>query len=333
MTRCATSTAPTLRSSGPTRSSPGAATAPPRRAAPWSSSLAEHPHHHDHHHHHPAPGNALRAAAALTIAFAIVEALGGWWTGSLALLSDAGHMLTDGAALGLGAIAAWMARRPPSERHSYGLGRAEIVAALVNAGAMLVIVLGLGYEAVVRLKSPSAVNGGAAALIAAVGLALNLWVMRRLHGHDLNTRAARLHVIGDALGSVAALASGALIALTGWTRADPLASLAICVLIAFSSWRLLREGLHAPMEGRPQGLSVETIGSEMARVDGVLSVHDLHVWMLSGSRTALSAHVMVRSMGQWERILAELQRRLHERFGIDHVTLQPETATRPLVRH
>ena len=157
--------------------------------------------------------------------------------------------------------------------------------------------------------------------------------MRRLHGHDMNTRAARLHVIGDALGSVAALASGTLVALTGWTRADPVASLAICVLIAASSWRLLRESLHALMEGVPQGLSVETIGSEMARVDGVLSVHDLHVWMLSGSRTALSAHVMVRSMGQWERTLAELQRRLHERFGIDHVTLQPETATRPLVRH
>src|SRR5213083_3234973 len=150
--------------------------------------MAEHPPHH-HHHHDQGSGPALRGAAALTVAFAVVEALGGWWTGSLALLSDAGHMLTDGAALGLGAIAAWMARRSPSERHSYGLGRAEIVAALVNAGAMLVIVLGLGYEAVVRLKSPSAVNGAAAALIAAVGLALNLWVMRRLHGHDMNTRA------------------------------------------------------------------------------------------------------------------------------------------------
>jgi len=294
--------------------------------------MAEHDHHH-HHHHEPRSGSALSTAAALTVAFAIVEALGGWWTGSLALLSDAGHMLTDGAALGLGAIAAWMARRPPSERHSYGLGRAEIVAALVNAGAMLIIVLGLGYEAIVRLGNPTAVLGAPAALIAGIGLVLNLWVMRRLHGHDMNTRAARLHVIGDALGSVAALASGTLVALTGWTRADPVASLAICVLIAASSWRLLRESLHALMEGVPQGLSVETIGSEMARVEGVLSVHDLHVWMLSGSRTALSAHVMVRSMGQWERTLAELQRRLHERFGIDHVTLQPESMTRPLVRH
>ena len=275
----------------------------------------------------------LRAAALLTIAFAVVEGVGGWWTGSLALLSDAGHMLTDGAALGLGALAAWMARRPPSQRHSYGLGRAEIVAALVNAAAMLVIVIALAYEAIVRLNAPSAVNGGAAALIAAVGLALNLWVIRRLHGHDMNTRAARLHVLGDALGSVAALGAGAVIYLAGWTLVDPLASLAICVLIAVSSMRLLRESMHALMEGVPHGLSVETIGAEMARIDGVLSVHDLHVWTLSGSRIALSAHVVVRSMGHWERTLVELQARLHDRFGIDHITLQPESTTRPLVRY
>jgi len=301
--------------------------------------VAEHDHHHHHHDHHHdhdhahGAGSGLQAAAILTVAFALVEALGGWWTGSLALLSDAGHMLTDGAALALGAFAAWMARRPPSERHSYGLGRAEVVAALANAATMLVIVLGLAYEAIVRLKEPTAVNGGAAALIAAVGLAINLWVMRRLHGQDMNTRAARLHVLGDVLGSVAALGAGALVALTGWTRADPIASLAICVLISLSSWRLLRESLHALMEGVPHGLSVESIGAEMAHIDGVLSIHDLHVWTLSGSRTALSAHVVVKNLGQWERMRAELQERLHERFGIDHVTLQPESTTRPLVRH
>jgi cobalt-zinc-cadmium efflux system protein len=297
-----------------------------------------HPEHHEHHehphHHEPRAGTTLAVAALATVAYGVVEALGGWWTGSLALLSDAGHMLTDGAALGLGAAAAWMARRPPSSRHSYGLGRAEVVAALVNAGAMLVILVALAYEAIVRLREPSPVQGAAAALIAAAGLALNLFFLRRLapHAHDMNARAARLHVLGDVLGSVAALAAGALIALTGWTRIDPLASLVICALIAFSSVRLLRESLHALMEGVPRGMSVETIGGEMARVAGVVSVHDLHVWTLSGSRTALSAHVVVRSMAQWERTLAELQRRLHERFGIDHVTLQPETATRPLVR-
>ncbi|MBW8905798.1 MAG: cation transporter [Betaproteobacteria bacterium] len=305
--------------------------------------MAEHHPTHEHHGHHPhhahahAPraGATLGVAALLTVAYAMVEGVGGWWTGSLALLSDAGHMLTDGAALGLGALAAWMARRPPSQRHSYGLGRAEVVAALINAAAMLLIIVALAYEAIVRLREPAPVAGGAAALIAAAGLALNLWVMRRLapHQHDMNTRAARLHVIGDVLGSIAALAAGALIAATGWTRIDPLASLVICGLIAMSSVRLLRESVHALMEGVPAGMSVEAIGGEMARVDGVLSVHDLHVWTLSGSRTALSAHIVVLSLGHWERTRAELQTRLHQRFGIDHVTLQPETATRPLVRH
>ena len=305
--------------------------------------MAKHHHPHEHqedHEHHghvhaPRAGATLGLAALVTVAYALVEGVGGWWTGSLALLSDAGHMLTDGAALGLGALAAWMARRPPSQRHSYGLGRAEVVAALVNAAAMLVIIVALAYEAIVRLREPAPVAGGAAALIAAAGLALNLWVMRRLapHQHDMNTRAARLHVIGDVLGSIAALAAGALIAATGWTRIDSLASLVICGLIAMSSVRLLRESVHALMEGVAAGMSVEAIGGEMARVDGVLSVHDLHVWTLSGSRTALSAHIVVRSLGQWERTRAELQTRLHQRFGIDHVTLQPETATRPLVRH
>lgn len=303
----------------------------------YNRAVAEHPHRHSHEHHRhgPAPGGALRAAAFVTIAFALVEAAGGWWTGSLALLSDAGHMLTDGAALVLGAAAAWVARRPPSQRHSYGLGRAEILAAFVNAGAMLVIVLALAYEALRRLQVPHAVNGAAAALIALVGLILNLWILRRLapHQHDMNTRAARLHVLGDALGSLAALASGVLIALAGWTLVDPLASLAICLLIGASAVRLLRESLNALMEGVPRGLSVEAIGAEMARVEGVLSVHDLHVWTLSGSRAALSAHVMVRSLQQWEKVLHALQTRLHEKFGIDHVTLQPETGTRPLVRH
>lgn len=270
----------------------------------------------------------------ITVAFAAAEAVGGWWTGSLALLSDAGHMLTDAGALVLGALAAWMARRPPSQRHSYGLGRAEVVAALVNATVMLAIVVALAWEAVIRFAQPSPVNGLAAAVIAAAGLVVNLWVLRRLapHRHDLNTRAARLHVLGDVLGSIAALVSGVLIAATGWTPVDALASLAICVLIAVSAGRLMRESLHALMEGVPHGLSVETIGAEIARVEGVLSVHDLHVWTLSGSRTALSAHVVVRSLGEWDRMLGDLQTRLHLAFGIDHVTLQPESGVRPLVR-
>jgi cobalt-zinc-cadmium efflux system protein len=289
---------------------------------------------HHHRHGHPHADRTLSRAALATIAFAIAEALGGWWTGSLALLSDAGHMFTDSGALLLGALAAWLARRPPSLRHSYGLGRAEVVAALVNAAVMLVIVVALAWEAVLRYRQPTPVNGLAAALIAAAGMAVNLWVLRRLapHHHDMNTRAARLHVIGDVLGSIAALVSGAVIAATGWSPIDAIASLAICLLIAASALRLMRESVHALMEGVPRGLSVEAIGEEMARVDGVVSVHDLHVWTLSGSRTALSAHVVVRSLGEWDRLLGDLQRKLHETFGIDHVTLQPESGVRPLRR-
>lgn len=292
--------------------------------------MAEHHHHHGHSHAH----QMLRGAAIATIVFALAEAIGGWWTGSLALVSDAGHMVTDAAALVLGALAAWVARRPPSQRHSYGLGRAEVVAALLNAGTMLAIVVAIAYESFARLRSPAPINGVAAAVIAAAGLAVNLWVLRRLapHHHDMNTRAARLHVLGDVLGSIAALLSGAVIAATGWTPVDAIASLAICLLIAFSAVRLMRESLHALMEGVPHGLSVEAIGAEMARIQGVVSVHDLHVWTLSGSRIALSAHVVVRSLGEWDRLLGELQSKLHESFGIDHVTLQPESGVRPLRR-
>jgi cobalt-zinc-cadmium efflux system protein len=200
---------------------------------------------------------------------------------------------------------------------------------------MLVIVAALGYEALSRLDAPTVVKGEAAALIAFAGLALNLVILRRLapHHHDMNARAARLHVMGDALGSLAALVAGLVIALTGWMAIDALASIAICALIALSALRLTRESLHALMEGVPRGLSVEAIGHEMASVEGVLSVHDLHVWMLSGSRTALSAHVVVASMLHWDTTLPALQQRLHARFNIDHVTLQPESGARPLVRH
>src|SRR6185295_7989798 len=340
-TKHASSTAPSSRSSAPTRSSPGAAatTAPPKACSRGLPAVAEHhhDHHEDHHHHHRAGSHApaLHGAALLTVGFALVEAVGGWWTGSLALLSDAGHMLTDGAALGLAALAAWMARRPPSARHSYGLGRAEVLAALVNAVTMLVIAAAIAYEALARWQSPPPIKGGAAALIAAVGLAMNLVILRRLtpHSHDLNTRAAMLHVVGDAMGSAAALAAGLVIALSGWLLIDAIASLAIALLIAASALRLTRESLHALMEGVPHGVSVDAIGLEMARVEGVISVHDLHVWTLSGSRTALSAHVVVGGMREWDRTLAALQRCLHDKYGIDHVTLQPESDTRPLVRY
>jgi cobalt-zinc-cadmium efflux system protein len=276
----------------------------------------------------------LRRAAALTLGFAAIEALGGWWTGSLALVSDAGHMLGDGAALALAALAGWMAKRPPSQRHSYGLGRAEIFAAMLNGAALLLIAAAIGYEAMARFGQAREIHGGAAAGIALAGLALNLGIMKWLapHGGDMNTHAAALHVLGDALGSVAALASGVVILATGWTPIDAIASLVICGLIVLLSLRLLRESIHALMEGTPLRLSPEAVGKEIARQDGVLSVHDLHIWTLSGSRVALSAHVVVRDLAGWDGTLHVLRHVLHEHFRIEHVTLQPETAARSEVR-
>jgi len=285
-------------------------------------------------HAHAHTHSRLNAAVALTLGYALIEALGGWWSGSLALLADAGHMAGDGAALGLAALAAWAARRPASERHSFGLGRAEMFAALANSLAMLAIVGLLAFEALQRLSQPVAVHGAAVSAVAAVGLAVNLWVARLLAGgtRNMNTRGALLHVLGDILGSVAALSAGVVIVATGWTPIDPLLSLFIAALLVVSSLRLLRDAVHALMEGVPPEISLPEVGSAMAAVPGVVSVHDLHIWMLSGERVSLSAHVVVADLSRWEDILRALQHVASERFHIEHVTLQPEPQQRVLRR-
>jgi len=285
-------------------------------------------HDHDHHRHGHAHGHAayLPAALIVTLLYAGVEAGAGWWAGSLALLSDAGHMLTDALALALAATAAWAARRPPTARLSFGLQRIEILAALGNAGFMLAVILGIAWSAVERLLHPAPVHGLAVTAVALVGLVVNLGVAWLLaHGEStLNTRAALLHVLGDLLGSVAALASGLIIQFTGWTPADPLLSLLICGLILVSTLRLAREAVHALLEGVPPGLSLPDVGRRMAAVEGVVSVHDLHIWSLSSRRSALSAHVVVRDLDAWPRILDALGHALHDDFEIAHATLQPE---------
>jgi cobalt-zinc-cadmium efflux system protein len=291
-------------------------------------------HDHSHAHSHARSNSRLGAAVALTLGYALVEAFGGWWSGSLALLADAGHMATDGAALGLAALAAWAARRPASTRHSFGFGRAEMFAALANSLVMLAVVVLLAFEAFVRLKHPVAVRGVAVSAVAAAGLAINLLVARLLSGgaHNMNTRGALLHVLGDILGSVAALVSGLVVATTGWTPIDPLLSLFISALLVASSLRLLREAVHGLMEGVPPELSLPEVGTAMATAPGVVSVHDLHIWMLSGERVSLSAHVVVEDLARWEDTLAALQHLTAERFRIEHVTLQPESQRRVLRR-
>lgn len=278
-------------------------------------------------HRHPnAGGRMLWMATGLTLAYAGVEAAVGLWAGSLALVADAGHMVSDAGALALAAAAAWFARRPASRLHSYGFGRAEFIAALVNSLGLLVLVAWLAVSAVQRLQDPRPVVGEAVSVAAALGLLINILVAWTLSRGEktLNTRAALLHVAGDLLGSVAALIAGIVITFTGWTPIDPLLSLVIGALILISSLRLLRESLHGLMEGVPLDLLPEEVGRAIASVPGVASVHDLHIWSVKPGEAMLSAHVMVRDLQRWETVLAEARTMLQKRYGIGHVTLQPE---------
>lgn len=284
--------------------------------------------HHSHHHTHGDSGSQrpLLIVLALTASFAAVEAVAGWLSGSLALLSDAGHMLTDSAALGIGAFAAWLSRKPPSVRHSYGLQRAEALGALLNVTFMLAIVATIVYEAVKRLQDPQPVAGLTVVAVAAVGLLINLSAAWLLHQgeQNLNVKGALLHVIGDLLGSVAALVAGLVIWWTGWTPIDPVLSLLICALILVSSLKLLADVVHVLMEGVPQHLNLAEIDAAMSETEGVCGVHDLHVWSISSNEYALSAHVNINELMDWHNVLDSLNETLNRRFGLRHTTLQPE---------
>jgi cobalt-zinc-cadmium efflux system protein len=291
-----------------------------------------HDHAHHDHAHSPASNAVMYAAVGITLAYAAVEAVAGLVAGSLALVSDAGHMVTDAVALGIAAFAAWISRRPASDRHSYGYVRAEIIAAVVNSGFMIALVATIAFASVSRMLSPHRVDGEIVTLVAGIGLGVNLavaWLLSRGE-RNLNTRAALLHVMGDLLGSVAALASGLIVSYTGFTLIDPLLSLFICALILTSSLRLLRDGMHALMEGVPDGLTLAEVGRDMAGIAGVVSVHDLHIWALSSNRTALSAHVVVDNLGDWEVVLERMLAMLSGHHHIEHATLQPEAGSRRL---
>lgn len=282
--------------------------------------------HIQHHIGHDQGGAPLFKALFFTLGFALVEAVAGVWSGSLALVSDAGHMLTDSMALGLAALAAWLARKPPTRRHTYGLVRLEILAALVNSLVMLGLIAYIVTEAIQRLSAPQPVAGGAVMAVAAIGLGVNIvvaWMLR--HGGDsLNTRAAFLHVLGDMLGSIAALVAGAVIWTTGYTPIDPILSLLVAGLILVSAWRLLWESLHVLLESVPAHIDIDNVAQDMADIPGVQVVHDLHIWTLSSGQIALSAHLELASFDDWDRILRATRQRLDQRHGIRHVTLQPE---------
>ncbi|MBW8327876.1 MAG: cation diffusion facilitator family transporter, partial [Thiobacillus sp.] len=231
--------------------------------------------------------------------------------------------------------AAGRARRPPSLLHSYGLARAEVLAALFNSLLMLVLIGFIVHEAIGRMGTPRDIAGGTVIGVAVIGLAINLAVAWILHRGEqtLNSRAALLHVLGDALGSVAAITAGIVIVATGWTPIDPLLSLFVAVLIGVSALRLLREVMHVLMEGVPLHIRLDAVGNDLAALDGVLRVHDLHVWTLSSGSLSLSAHLELRDLDDWPGILAAARKTLDTRHGIRHVTLQPEPLmAAPLVR-
>jgi cobalt-zinc-cadmium efflux system protein len=270
---------------------------------------------------------ALAFALGLTLLFALIEVVTGFRSNSLALISDAGHMVTDAAALGLALLAQVIAKRPPSARHSFGFVRAEALAAFVNSLAMLFLVGWIVYEAVHRLAQPQPVQGFTVLVVAAIGAAINIlvaWVLSR-DEQNINTRAALLNVMGDLLGSVAAIVAGAVIYFTGWVRIDPLLSIFVSLLILKSTVGILRESYHFLMEAVPHHIDYLQVGADLARVPGVLSVHDLHVWDMSPGEPALIGHLEIRDLDEWPAVLHAVRDMLLDKHGIDHVTLQPET--------
>jgi cobalt-zinc-cadmium efflux system protein len=270
--------------------------------------------------------NLLLIALILTLGFSGVEGAAAYFANSLALISDAGHMVTDAAALGLALLAQIISRRPPSPKHSFGFGRAEALAAFVNSIAMLGLVLWIVIEAISRFYDPHKVDGFTVTVVAAIGLLMNVvvaWVLSR-DKKSVNTRAALVHVMGDLLGSVAALVAGVVIQWTGWMPIDAILSILVSLLILKSTISILHESYHFLMEGVPLHIDYLEVGKDLKSVPGVLAVHDLHVWEMTPSFPALIGHIEIKNIQEWPKIMTNINQMLLEKHGIDHVTLQPE---------
>jgi cobalt-zinc-cadmium efflux system protein len=279
-------------------------------------------------HSHDGSRRALGIALALVAGFAAVEAVVGLLSGSLALLADAAHMLSDSLALGLALFAAWLALRPPTPDRSYGWRRAEVLAALANAVVLVALGLWIIWEAVGRLDDPPEVLGGWVLAAGVAGLGVNVAAYRVLHGagRGLNVRAAMLHVLADLLSSAGVVVAGILVLATGWHQADPLAGLLIGVLVILSTVGVLRETIGVLLEGAPAGMDAREVGAAITGTAGVVGVHDLHLWTITSGFPALSAHVLVEAGADCHGIRRELEVRLRDDFGLTHTTLQVEHA-------
>ena len=297
---------------------------------------------HGSHDHRPAPGHAhpdanggsdrnerrMGLAALITGAFMFAEVAGGIVSGSLALIADAGHMLTDFASLALAWFGFRLARRPADWKRTYGFDRFQILVAFANGLALFAIAGWIVYEAVMRLSGTPHVNGGIMVGVAAAGLLVNLGAFALLHGADrnnLNVRGAAVHVLGDLLGSVAALAAGAVIIFTGWTPIDPLLSLLVAVIIVRSGWQVVAGAGHILLEGAPAEVDTRAIGPDLvANVPGLNEVHHLHVWSITQARRMVTLHACIGERANSDRLIKDIKARLKERFGLDHATVEIE---------
>ncbi len=286
-------------------------------------------HDHSHPRHVSARSNRRRLIIALVLAasYMVAEVVGGLLTGSLALLADAGHMVSDVFALSLSALAITIAQRPATPRRTYGYYRTEILAALVHGVLLVCVAVYIFIEAYRRLDSPPEVLGGPMLLVAAGGLVVNvvgLFILNAGKDESLNIRGAWLHVLSDALGSLGVIAAGALVWVFGWYWADPVASILIAMLVVYASWSLVAEALAVLMEGAPAHIDVEEVERSIAELGGVLAVHDLHVWTITSGMVSLSGHVVATDGRTGSSLLQEICDLLHGRFGIDHATIQIE---------
>jgi cobalt-zinc-cadmium efflux system protein len=281
--------------------------------------------------HHARELGVVRTGLAVTSLLCVAEVAAGWLTNSLALLTDGAHMFTDVAALALSLFALWIGSRPASESKTFGYYRAEILAALVNGVVLWVVVVFILLEAWRRLHDPPAVAGGGMLVIATVGLVVNVYVALRLRehrDHSLNLRGAYLHVLSDLLGSIGVGVAGVIILLTGWSLADPVASVVIAALILVGSWALVREAVDVLMEAVPGHIDVEALQRALEGVPGADEVHDLHVWSLTTGRYALSAHAVVNECVRDDQLLAAMADLCAREFHIEHVTIQIEHESR-----
>lgn len=288
-----------------------------------------HPHGHSHAISSDADRRWLRAALALILGFMAVEIVAGLLADSLALLSDAAHMLTDAGAIGLALYAASLAARPAVGRFTFGLGRAEILSAQVNGAALLVLAGVIALEAFRRLGSPPTVDGSFVLVTGLIGAAVNVAAaaaIGRAQRRSLNVEGARAHILTDLYASLAAAAAGLVVLVAGFYRADAIAALVVAALMLRSGWGLLRDSGRVLLEAAPQGMDPATIGGALAREPGVVEVHDLHVWEVTSGFPALAAHVLVRPGDDCHEVRRRLQRIVGERFGIAHVTLQVDHA-------